>query len=80
MASIELDFRNVKEKAMFRELRDTIRQYCKQDIDIEALVDTPETTLRVLTFARMSNCKVRCEPCPEGHYKIYLSGSAWRCV
>jgi len=79
MAKVHLDFLGVKGRDVFELLRDTIRMRCKEKIDVEVLVDNPECVLKVQTFSKMTNCKVKSEPCPEG-FRISIKGDACKCV
>jgi len=79
MARVKLDFTGMQGRDVFERLRETIRERCKEDVDVEVLVDNPECVLRVQTYSKMTNCRVEAEPCPEG-FRISITGSACKCV
>jgi len=79
MGPILLDFSGMKGKKVFESLRDTIRSRCKEEVDVEVLVDDDECVAKVQTFSKMTGCQVSYSPRDTG-YTIRIRGSACKCV
>ncbi len=79
MEPIVLDFTGMKGKKVFETLRDTIRTRCKDQVNVEVLVDDDECVGKVRSFSKMTGCQVTYTPRGTG-YTIRISGSACKCI
>jgi len=79
MAKLTLDFSGRKGKEVFEELRATFRAKCKENVDLEVLVDDEECVRKVQTFSKMTGCKVSFAR-RAGGFTICVSGDACKCV
>ena len=74
-----LDARGMKHPAPLEKLRETMRNHCSKDIDVDLLLDSSESARTAAAFAKMSKCKTRLEK-SDDHYVLRIKGARCSCA